>query len=108
MTILLVLEEQEKAEDKTWDLKKALATRDEFDPKKLFPEYFPEKEKKQEDDGSGITPEDYKDVKWSSPSDDPEGWEAIQRLLAEGGGTFSGEEVVEMPNTEEIDWTDWQ
>jgi hypothetical protein len=60
LTILLFLEEQEKEEGKTWDLKRALASRNDFDPKAMFPEYFPEKKTKEwEDDGSGITPEDY-------------------------------------------------
>jgi hypothetical protein len=98
------MDEVEKAKDRTSALKRALAARPEYDVKKMFPEHFP---KKAMADDEELTPEDYKDVKWSSPKDSPEEWERISKFLAERSGFMTGDDVVgNAPGG--IEWTDWQ
>lgn len=109
LTILIHLAEVEAAHNETTALKRALAARPEFDPKKMFPEYFPEKEKPQpEDDGSGIDPKDYQNVEWLSPKDAADEWARLSKMLENNQGFLSGDEVTERPMTSEIEWSDWQ
>lgn len=109
LTILMHLEEVEAARNETAALKRALAARPEFDLQKMFPEYFPKKERPQhEDDGGGVDPEDYKNVKWLSPKDAANEWERLSKMLEDNRGFLSGEEVTERHMTSEIEWSDWQ
>lgn len=105
ITVLQHLEEMERAKQKTFDVKRALAARPEFKVQKMFPEYFPTKSQGLADPSE--TP-DYSQVEWKSPKDDMKEWERLSKLLAQKAGFLSGDEVVEMPTTGEIEWSQWQ
>jgi hypothetical protein len=106
LILLTYLDDIAQAKDEVESLKKALAARPEYSPKKMFPEYFKEPKKSTDE----VTPEDYVGIEWKSPTDDPEGWKDIEKFLAgRAGGFLTGDDVVGTPAaSNEITWTDWE
>lgn len=86
-----------------------MAARPDFDIKKMYPELFQEEPAPEaEISGTGeVTPDDYKNVEWSSPKDAAEEWERISAMLAQNHGALTGDEVVGAPSGD-IEWTDWR
>lgn len=113
LILLNHLDELERAKDRSVAFRRSLLARAETDIQYLFPEYFSEPESKEEpEETGGITPDDYKNVKWMSPTDANEEWERMSKLLAAGGrGVLNGEEVTgtaqERP-LNDIEWTEWR
>lgn len=108
LSTLLFLDELKESRENEQSLKRALAARPDFDVKKLFPEWFPEEKK----ENVGLPPndisQDYDKVEWKSPKDAAEEWERLSKILAQRQGFMTGDDVVEMPTTADIQWSDWQ
>lgn len=106
LTILNLLDDNDRYQNDVAALKRALATRSEFKVEKLFPEIFPEE--KKEGLPEGDIAQDYDKVQWRSPKDAQAEWERLSAMLANNSGFITGDEAVETPGTGEIEWTDWQ
>jgi hypothetical protein len=87
-------------------LKLALVANGGFDHRALFPDHFPEQAKEAEavsKEEFAAAEVDYSEVKWSSPSEDPDGFAKMMELLNQvSSGVRSGDQVA-APQ-----WTEWR
>jgi hypothetical protein len=113
LVILNHLDAIERAQAEARSFKHSLiASGDDWDWKKLFPEYNAEttEEVRELAPGEEI-PEgadiDLSKVEWKSPSDDPEEFQRLMEYIQRRPGTFSGNDVVTRPD-EPVKWSEWQ
>lgn len=109
LVILNHLDAIERAQHDVRQLKHSLiASGENWDYKKLFPEYETKEEARELAEGEEI-PEgadiDLSQVEWKSPSDDPAEFERLMAMINSRPGTFSGNDVVA---SGEPTWSEWR
>jgi hypothetical protein len=108
LIILNHLDLIEKEEANTLALKRSLLANENFDYKKLFPDYFPDAPSETVDiDKGDAIPEgvdiDYTGVEWKGGSAYDEYLELMSALNSSSSGEFGGNELVSAEPT----WTEW-
>lgn len=108
LTILIYLDELKEARKERDEFKWALATRSDYAPERMFPEYFPSKEAASSDEMVEAESVDYSEVEWQSPTENAAEFERIMAELQKG--QFTGDDLTEDATPTEppqIEWSEW-